>query len=71
MQRQFSNRGEALAEVTAARMLARRQQSAKSAFAAQGGRPARADQWFLKPSVMTQRSKTKQPRQDKNTTSLL
>ena len=39
MQRHFSNRGEALAEVTAARMLARRKRFAESASTAQGGMP--------------------------------
>jgi hypothetical protein len=38
MHRHFSNRGEALAEVTAARLLARRTQSAKSASITQDDR---------------------------------
>ena len=43
MQRHFSNRGEALAEVTAARVLARRKAPVKSAFTARaGGRFLRA-----------------------------
>lgn len=46
MQRHFSNRGEALAEVTAARMLARRIRPAEPASATQRGRQAKAAQWF-------------------------
>ena len=40
MQRHFSDRGEALAEVTAARMLAGRKQLGKSASITQDGRQA-------------------------------
>lgn len=71
MQRHFSNRGEALAEVTAARMLASRKQSAGSAFSPQGSRLGRADQWFMKPLEIAQRPKAKQPKHDKDTTPLL
>jgi hypothetical protein len=73
MQRHFSNRGEALAEVTAARVLARRKAPANSAFtarAAAGRFPS--GQWFMKPTVTTQRPKTKQqPKHDEDFTPLL
>jgi len=71
MQRHFSNRGEALAEVTAARMLARRKWLAGSALAAQGGRKTKADPWLRKPEEMTQRPKTKLPKHDADVTPLL
>ena len=45
MQRHFSNRGEPLAEVTAARMLAGRRGS-NVGFAAQRGRGATRQTWF-------------------------
>lgn len=47
MHRHFSNRGEALAEVTAARMLGARKYSAKSASITQDGRRVTTQQWFL------------------------
>ena len=62
MQRHFSNRGEALAEVTAARMLARRKQPAESAFPLQGRRQAEPAQWFMKPTKVRQRGMPKQPK---------
>ncbi len=46
MQRHFSNLGEALAEVTAARMLVCGKQAAKWGLAAQAGRRATSEQWF-------------------------
>jgi hypothetical protein len=71
MQRHFSNRGEALAELTAARMLAGRGRSARSALTVQGGRQATPEQWFMKPAVTTQPPKTKQSKHDKDVTPLL
>jgi hypothetical protein len=46
MKRHFSNRGEALAEVTAGRGLADRKASVRAAFMNQVGRRARSPQWF-------------------------
>jgi hypothetical protein len=46
MQRHFSNRGEALAEVTAARMVARRRGVGKNAFIAQSQRGGPRAEWF-------------------------
>jgi hypothetical protein len=71
MQRQFSNRGEALAEVTAARMLARRKRCAGSAFTTQGGRQGKAERWFTKPAEVTQHPKVKPPKHDADVTPLL
>ena len=45
MQRHFSNRGEPLAEVTAARTLADRRRG-KAGFAAQPGRGVTRKKWF-------------------------
>jgi len=70
MQRPFSNRGQALAEVTAARMLARQKRLAGSALAAQSGRKAKAEPWS-KPAEITQRPKTKPPKHDADVTPVL
>jgi hypothetical protein len=72
MQRHFSNRGEALAEVTAARVLARRKAPVNSSFTARTGGRFPFEQWFMKPAVTTQRPKTKQrPKHDEDVTPLL
>lgn len=49
MQRQFSNRGEALPEVTAARVLARRKTHSDAAFAARASARLTPGQWFAHP----------------------
>lgn len=66
MQRHFSSRGEALPEVTAARMLARRKQSAETASATQIGRQNKTEQWFTKSSHTVRQPKLKaaKPNQD-------
>ena len=69
MQRHFSNRGEALAEVTAARMLARRIRPAEPASATQRGRQAKAAQWFT--SQQTRPKAAKHPKHDADITPLL
>jgi len=69
MQRHFSNRGEALAEVTAARMLARRIRPAEPASATQRGRQAKAAQWFT--SQRTRPKAAKHPKHDADITPLL
>jgi hypothetical protein len=68
MQRHFSNRGEALPEVTAARMLVGRGRFAQSARTAQGGRQAKSEQWFTKPTATTKQPKARQPKHDENVT---
>jgi hypothetical protein len=71
MQRHFSNRGEALSEVTAARVLTGRKRSAQSAFAAPAGRRAKPGQWFSQPAETTPRPKKKQPSRNIDVTPLL
>jgi hypothetical protein len=70
MHRHFSNRGEAQAELTAARMLAGRKQSAKSAIT-QDGRRGTAEQWFSQPVEATPRPKRKKPKRSGDVTTLL
>jgi len=61
MERHFSNRGERLAEVTAARTLGGRKPSAKSAIR-RDGRQATIEQWFSHPVEAVPRLKTKTPK---------
>jgi hypothetical protein len=49
MKRHFSNRGEALSEVTAARSVTDRKTSIKAAFRSQVDRRARTQPWFPQP----------------------
>ena len=58
MQRHFSSRGEALSEVTAARVLARRTPSQKAV--AKGARRSAAEQWFVRVAERTHRPEKKQ-----------
>jgi len=60
MKRHFSNRGEALAEVTAARWLASRKASAKTSFMIQADRRIGSSTWLLPPKGTTSPRKTKQ-----------
>jgi hypothetical protein len=62
MQRQFSSRGEALAEVTAARMLAGGKRSILAKSVARFGRLARPEKWFTKPAETSQKAKKEQPK---------
>jgi hypothetical protein len=60
MQRHFSSRGEALPEVTAARMLAGgSKRSAKPGLGTQAGRRVASEQWFSRPAERTPRPKRK------------
>ena len=59
MQRQFSSRGEALSEVTAARMLARRKAQVNSAFTARVSGRSTPEQWFPHPMEAVRQSKKK------------
>jgi hypothetical protein len=70
MQRHFSNRGEALAESTAARMLAGRKQSAKSVSIAPGDQRIRTGRWFAEPADTAHRVKGKQPNRYAGVTTL-
>lgn len=70
MQRHFSNRGEALAEVTAARVLAARQQGRKPARPGQTRRLAMPGQKFSPPG-RTAPPKKKPPKRVKDTAIVL
>jgi hypothetical protein len=71
MQRHFSHRGEALAEVTAARMLARRNVAQSGSAAAGAGQRLRPGQWFSQPvGTTSQRTKKQRDRNGEVTTSL-
>ncbi len=59
MKRHFSARGEPLAEVTAARGLADRKASLKSAFMSQADRRTRTAPWFSQPLEVSNRPKRK------------
>jgi hypothetical protein len=61
MQRGFSNRGEALAEVTAARVRARRT-PARSAPISREGLRGTNQQWFSPPVEAPRRPKTREPK---------
>jgi len=69
MQRHFSNRGEALSEVTAARMLARRK-PAESRSAAPNSRQFGSGQWFTKTEVIRV-PKTHPKKHDRNFSPIL
>jgi len=68
MQRHFSNRGEALAEVTATRMLVGRKGAARSEFTTQGRR-AKPEGWFSQSAETTFRPR-KKPSRNANITPL-
>ena len=60
MKRHFSNRGEALAEVTAARWLASRKTSVKTSFMIQADRRIGSSIWLPPPKGTTNPRKGKQ-----------
>jgi len=59
MKRHFSNRGEALSEVTAARSLTHRKTLMKVAFRSQVDSRARSQPWFPQPLEIPSRPKRK------------
>jgi hypothetical protein len=71
MQRHFSNRGEALPEITAARMLAGRKTSAHSAFTTRVGRRSKPEQWFVQPAGIPNFPKRKPQQRGEDTTLVL
>jgi len=71
MQRHFSNRGEAVAEVTAARMLARRKARVKLTFGTRTGRQVTPEQWFSRRVQTTARPKRKPPARNGDVTIVL
>jgi len=70
MERHFSNRGEALAEVTAARTLVGRKHLAKPVSNAQAARRTRP-QWFSQPAEVTRLPKKKRVKQNDTAAPLL
>ena len=72
MQRHFSNRGEALAELTAAKMLAHRKPTTESTSTFQAARQVKSEQWFKTPEGISQRRKSMKPsKHDEQNTPLL
>ncbi len=71
MQRHFSNRGEALAQVTAARMIASKKEQPGPVLIPQRGQRRAYDQWFPEPPEAIERSKRKLPRSKGGDTPLL
>lgn len=71
MQRQFSSRGEALAEVNAARARARRQARITPSLPSRlGGRPG-SEQWYMHPSEAIHQPKKAKPRPNTDGTPVL
>lgn len=66
MKRHFSNRGEALAEVTAGRNLVSRKASVRTSFMIQGDRRVGSSVWFSPPeeTPSPRRRKQKQSKED-------
>jgi hypothetical protein len=62
MKRHFSNRGEALSEVTAARGVADRRASLRAAFMTQADRREKSPYWFSQREKITRPRKKKQKR---------
>jgi len=64
MKRHFSNRGEALAEVAAARSLTERKTSSKTIFRTKVDRRAKSQSWFPQSVEVLNRFKANQPRRN-------
>jgi hypothetical protein len=71
MQRHFSSRGEALPEVTAARMLVGGKRSPKSRLGTPAGRRVALEQWFSRPAEAKHGRKKKQPKPKEDITTSL
>lgn len=71
MKRHFSNRGEAISEVTAARSLANRKTSVSTSFMTQAGRRINSPLWSLPLKKAPNRSSQKQTIQKRDETILL
>lgn len=71
MQRHFSNRGEALAEVTAARMVASRKERPGPVRIPKRGQWRASNEWLPEPSQGIYGSKKKSPRAKGEDTPLL
>lgn len=68
MKRHFSNRGEALPEVTAARVLAHRKGSVKTSFVTQTDPQTSAPFWSSQRKEVTNPPKRRQPRRKEDVT---
>jgi len=68
MKRHFSNRGEALAEVTAARVLAHRKGSVKTSFVTQAGPRSSVPFWSSQRKEVTHHPQRRQPRRKDDVT---
>jgi len=71
MKRHFSNRGEAISELTAARVLASRKSAVRSSFMTQAQRRTRPPFWPLHQLEDRNRPRTKQPKRSDDGTILL
>lgn len=71
MQRHFSNRGEAPAEVTAARVLASRKGPGKSALVSSASRRVTSKQWFAKSVEEIRRPRKTRPKRNGDGTTVL
>ena len=71
MKRHFSNRGEAISEVAAARFLAKRKVSLRASFMTQAERRINSQFWPLQLKKAPHRSSKKQVTQEKDETILL
>lgn len=68
MKRHFSNRGEALSEVTATRVLANRKGSVKTSFTTRGGRQTGSRFWSSQRKEVTTPPQRRQPRRKEDVT---
>lgn len=68
MKRHFSNRGEALSEVTAARVLANRKVSVRTSFMTQADRRTGSPFWFSGQVEVPNPPKRRQPRRKEDVT---
>jgi hypothetical protein len=71
MKRHFSNRGEALAEVTAARSAVDRRASVRAAFMTQADRRAKSPQWFSRREELPSSPKRRKTRLNEDVSVLL
>lgn len=71
MKRHFSNRGEAIPEVTAARVLATRRIAVKTSFMTQAERWTNPPFWSLQPAAAKNCPRKRQPKGNDHDTILL
>lgn len=71
MKRHFSNRGEAISEVTAVRVLASRRTATRTSFITQSERRTNSPFWWLQRVAAKNRPRKKQPKSNDHGTILL